>query len=152
MTTPTPDPDLDPDLDQVCEAWSHWTRTRRRYGAPPLPPSILGRLQQRAARRPPTSRTPCGHREADPACSAQLLAFHLAFLGQPQDAIDARVFRLHYEYRVGNVKAAAAAIGISRQHWYRLLESFRDRVWATSQQILADNQAAGAELLARHNA
>jgi len=128
-------------INQVCEAWAHWSRTRRFYGPPPLAASVLGKLQKRTGTlRPQDMEVPC---------SASLLAMHMAIVAQPPEGIDAKVFRLHYEYRVKNVKAAAGVMGISRQHWYRLLREFRRRVYAASREILqtAENERAELERL-----
>lgn len=122
----------DAQLDQLCEVWAHWNRTRGYYGPPPLGASVLGKLQKRA----PMLRSPGG---PDAECSAGILALHLAILAQPADSIDSRVFRLHYEYRVKKIKVAASLLRISRQHWYRLLREYRRRVYAASLHILHAN-------------
>jgi hypothetical protein len=128
-------------LHQVCEAWAVWCRTRRLYTAPSLPPSILGRLASKSA---PSSGT-----GPDAVCSAELAAFHAAWLAQNMHALDAQCFWLHYGARVANVKAAAAAMGISRQHWYRLVADCRARVYRISRDILAINCAAAESLPSR---
>jgi hypothetical protein len=121
-------------LHALCEAWSSWCRTRRFYGRPSMPVSLLGRLTAR------TRTSPAGGPDA--ICSAELSALHLAVLGQPAEALDRQVFELHYLWRVKNVKAAAATMGISRQHWYRLVRAFRARVCTAAVEIQRDNQAA----------
>lgn len=124
----------DDELHQLCEAWSWWCATRGYYGPPPLGASILGKLQKRS-----TSVKPGGGPDA--ICSARILAFHLAILSQGEESIDCKVFRLHYLYRVKNVKAAAGLLRISRQHWYRLLREFRRRAHRASLRILETNEA-----------
>lgn len=126
------------ELHALCEAWSSWCRTRRFFGRPSMPASLLGKLTART--RPFTSGGP------NAKCSAQLSAFHLAVLGQPADALDRQVFELHYLWRVRNVKAAAAAVGISRQHWYRLVREFRARVYAAALEIQRDNEEQARQL------
>jgi hypothetical protein len=131
-------------LHELCEAWSSWCRTRRFFGRPSMPASLLGKL---------TSRT----RAAQPggpnaACSAQLAAFHLAVLGQPASALDRQVFELHYLYRVRNIKACAAELSISRQHWYRLVREFRARVYTAACEIQRDNEDAGRQIMAGREA
>jgi|RhisoiCoNPM_1038542.scaffolds.fasta_scaffold00015_7 hypothetical protein len=118
-------------LDELCERLVWWCRTRRFYGRSSVPPSLLGRLAKRT--RPLRPGGP------DAGCSAEMAALYMALIGQPADALDRRVFELHYFHRVGNVKAAAAALGIGRQHWYTLLRSFRQRIHAASQEILELN-------------
>jgi hypothetical protein len=56
------------------------------------------------------------------------------------------VFELHYLHRPKSIKQAAAALGISRSHWYELLTEFRGRVYRAHTAILADNLAAAAAL------
>lgn len=120
----------DDHLDELCERLVHWCRTRRFYGRQRLPPSILGRLGKRTRPlRPPP----------DAACNAELAALYLAMLGQPADALDRQVFELHYFGQIRFVKTAAEALGVSRQHWYRLLRGFRRRIYAASREILARN-------------
>jgi hypothetical protein len=133
----------DQTLHELCEAWSAWCRTRRFFGRPSMPASLLGKL---------TSRTRVASQPGGPnaPCNAQLAALHLAVLGQPADALDRQVFELHYLWRVRNVKAAASAVGISRQHWYRLVRDFRARVAAAGREIQQDNETQGAELQAKH--
>lgn len=123
------------DLDSICWRWAHWCRTRRLYLKPSLPPSILGRLTKRGTGRRGEAGGP------DALAGAEMMAFHLAYLAQPEDALDRRVFSLHYYDAVRNVKAAAAAVGVSRRHWYRLVEDCRMRIWTASQTILQQNLA-----------
>ena len=129
------------DLHVLCEAWSSWCRTRKLYVKPSLPPSILGRLRTKSS----TARTG----GPDAIASAELAAFHLAFLGQPEDALDRRVFWLHYFWRVRNVKMAADELGVSRATWYRLVQEFRARVYRSSRDIFNLNISAGADLPSR---
>jgi hypothetical protein len=131
-----------PDLHALCEDWAYWCRTRRFYVKPSLPVSLLGKLTSKG-----TGRSSSGGPDA--ATSAELSAFHIAFTAQPEDALDRRVFELHYYYRVRNVKSAAAALGVSRQHWYRLVADCRARVYAASRQILEQREGERAELLQR---
>lgn len=120
------------ELHELCLDWSWWCRTRRFYVRPSLPASLLGKL------RTPTA-TRRGNGGPDAIASAELAAFHLAVLGQPSEALDRKVFELHYYWGVRNVKASAATLGISRQHWYRLVNDFRERAYRASREILAAN-------------
>lgn len=122
----------DRDLDALCDAWAHWCRTRRFYGPAPMNASVLGKLSGKSQ----APREPGG---PDAPCSAELAALHLAVIAQPREALDRKVFELHYLWSVRNIKAAAAQLGISRQHWYRLLGDFRRRVYAASLAILQAN-------------
>jgi hypothetical protein len=134
--------DAEAHLHERCCAWAAWVCTRRLYTKPSLPISVLGKLTVRG-----TAGAPTGGRDA--IASAELMAFHLAVLGQPADSLDRRVFELHYYWRVRNVKAAAAELGISRQHWYRLVRDFRARVFIASKEIFASNIAAADALPSR---
>ncbi len=133
--------DEDDPLDALCEQLAHWRATRRYYARPSVPPSLLGRLQKRV--RPMRPGGP------DARCSAELAALHVALLSQPEDALARKVFELHYFHRVGNVKAAAAALGIGRQHWYTLLRSFRQQLHEASLRILQANEEELARLAER---
>jgi hypothetical protein len=126
--------DQDRDLDALCEAWVQWRLTRRLYGPPPQFTSLLGKLSGKR-------RTLARVGGPDAPCSAELAAFHVAYLCQP-DALDKQVFELHYWHRVKPIKAAARALGIERrQHWYELLNGFRRRVNVMAQAIVAENEA-----------
>lgn len=123
--------DQDHALDELCERFAHWCITRRFYGGPKPPKSLLGQIAKRTRpmRLPP-----------DAACSPMLAAMHLALMAHPADAIARRVFELHYLHRVPKVTSACAALGISRWHWYRLLKDFRRQVCGTAARIHADNE------------
>lgn len=141
LAAPSPD-DLDEDaitdaqrrdderMHDLCEQLAMWVRTRRLYGAPGAPASVLGRL-----------RSPTSFADRDAPCSAEMAALWIAVVAQPREALDRRVFELHYIHRVRNIKAAAAAVGVSRQHWYRLLRDFRRRIVMAAWQI-AESRAA----------
>lgn len=123
---------------RLCEAWAAWCRTRRFYGRPGLSASTLGRLT--------SSTRATGGGGPNAIASAELSALHLAVISQPADALDRQVFELHYLWRVRNVKAAAAELGIGRAHWYRLVAQFRQRVWTASREILESNLGTAALL------
>jgi hypothetical protein len=129
-------PGPDDGLDDLCERWAAWCATRRFYVAPPTP-HLLGRM--RGNSRPLNPGGP------DAEINAELAAFHIAYLGQP-DALDRRVFELYYVHRIKPVKAAADALGISRQHFYAVLSAFRRRVLAASAHILSREESARAAL------
>jgi len=124
-------------IDDMCRRWAAWSRTRRFFGPPPIPPGILGKLTKKGALRggPP-----------DAALSAELSALNLAIAAQPDD-VSRKVFELHYVHCVSDIKLAADTLGISRSTWYRYLADFRVRAYAAHQRILAENEAARAALL-----
>lgn len=120
------------DLDELCERWVRWKASRRLFGPPPTMTSVLGQLSG-------TRTRPLRQGGPDAICSAELAALHVAYTCQP-DALDKRVFDLYYVYRVAPIKAAAAALGIGRAHFYRVLGDFRKRLHSAAQAILADEQ------------
>jgi hypothetical protein len=151
LAAPAPTPDEDDDVEpsstaddawlhSFCEEWSAWCRTRRFYGKPSMPASLLGKLTAK-------TRATGNFGGPDAIARADLLAFHLAVLGQPAEALDRQVFELHYLWRVKNVKAAAAQVGVGRQHWYTLVKEFRRRAFAASKEILRSNLSGGGGLL-----
>ena len=133
-------PDLsshDRAVHELCERWVNWQRTRRLYGPKPITGTILGRLSG-------TSTRPLHDGGPDAINSAELSAFHIAYTCQP-DALDKRVFDAYYVHRIKPVKAAAAALGIGRAHYYTVLRDFSRRVARAADAIAADNaQAAQA--------
>lgn len=126
------------DLDDLCERWVAWTRSRRLYGPPPVMGSVLGQLSG-------TSTRPLKPGGPDAIASAELAAFHLAYTCQP-DALDKRVFALYYVHRVKPIKAAAAALDISRKHFYTVLADFRKRLHSASQSLLEQEQDKLSEM------
>lgn len=121
----------DRDLHLVCERWVRWCITRRLYGPKPITGTILGRLSG-CSMRPVEDGGP------DAISSAELSAFHIAYTCQP-DALDKRVFDLYYVHRIKPVKAAAAALGIGRAHFYTVLNDFRRRVAHAADAIVCSN-------------
>lgn len=133
-------PDVQPgdeQMDELFEQWSAWCRTRRYFAPPASSGHLLGKLRgaTRPSRLPPNAK-----------CRTNLAALHLAIIGQPQDALDTQVFWAYYGHRAAHIKQAAALLGISRQHFYRLLRAFGKRVLIASRQIEADNLAAASAL------
>lgn len=126
------------DLDNLSERWVQWSASRRLYGPSPTMGSVLGQLTGTSTRS-----TRAGGPDA--ITSAELAAFHVAYTCQP-DALDKRVFALYYVHRVKPIKAAAAALGVSTRHFYRLLEDFRLKVAIGAKSVMADNEAARAAL------
>lgn len=136
--------DQDRDLHLVCERWVKWCITRRLYGPKPITGTILGRLSG-CSMRPMEDGGP------DAISSAELSAFHIAYTCQP-DALDKRVFDMYYVHRVKPVKAAAAALGIGRAHFYTVLGEFRRRVAHAADAIADDNAQALQAMEARRAA
>ena len=123
----------DSDLDDLCERWVSWCSTRRFYAPAPNYVNILGQMS--GTTKPVRPGGP------DAANSPEIMALHLAYLGQP-DALDRRVFELYYVHRIRPIKRAADALEISRTHFYTVLRDFRRRLRMASKGILAGNEAA----------
>lgn len=125
--------DQDLELHNKCEVWSEWARTRKFFAQPPASQNMLAKLSSKTR--------PVVHVGGpDAICSAELSALHVAIISQPKEALDRVVFECHYVLRLSNIKASAAAIGVSRQHYYRMLKEFRRRIDQASKQILLDRQ------------
>lgn len=122
----------DRDLHLMSERWVRWCITRRLYGPKPLAGTILGRLSG-------CSMRPMADGGADAISSAELSAFHIAYTCQP-DALDKRVFDAYYVHRIKPVKAAAAALGIGRAHFYTVLNEFRRRLAHAAEAIVQSNE------------
>jgi hypothetical protein len=144
QTQNTPDTEHDPEAttinpshDELFEAWNHWCKTRRYFAPPASSGHLLGKLsgKTRPSRNPPNAR-----------CSSNLAALHLAIIGQPMEALDTRVFWVHYSLRIAPIKTAADALGISRPHYYRLLRAITQRIIASARQIEADTLASNQHL------
>lgn len=99
----------------MASAWGRWVRETT------APQHAAGR----SARRSQVAR-PVGY--------VSLMAYNLAVQAQP-NAIDKDVFLGHYLQGCSNVKAEAARLGVSRTHYYRLLNAFLGRVQHSAQQI-----------------
>lgn len=134
----------DRDLHALCERWVSWCFTRRLYGPKPLTGTILGRLSG-CGMRPMLPDGP------DAISSAELSAFHIAYTCQP-DAIDKQAFDLYYLRRAKPVKTVAGALGVSRQHFHRMVNDFRRRVAHAADAIAAENQQQLQAMMARRAA
>lgn len=120
------------DLDDLCERYMAWKATRRLYGPPPTMGSVLGQLSG-------TRTRPLQPGGPDAPSSAEMAAFHVAYTCQP-DALDKRVFDLYYVYRITPIKAAAAALQISRGHFYLVLGEFRKRLHSAAAALMVQEQ------------
>lgn len=127
-------------LDALFEQWARWAYTRRLYAPPPSAGITLGALTSKSRGLKSRAGGP------DAPCNSFLMALNAAIGAQPAHALDSQVFLAFYWQRISNVKAAAARIGVSRQHFYRLLRAFCTRVEALAKAIEATNLQAGEQL------
>lgn len=132
----------DRDLDALCEHWIYWCRSRRLY----WPVSAQGT----AIARQGGGTRPLRVGGEDAISSASLAAFYIAYTCQP-NSLDKQVFDLYYVARVKPIKTAAAALGIGRAHFYRVLVEFRRRL-ATAARAFEQNGVQVAALTAPDDA
>jgi hypothetical protein len=130
-------------LHDLCERLAWWIGTRRLYGAPRVSPSIMAKLRS-------PMRVTRSYAGSDTETNMELAALYIALVAQPADALDRRVFELHYLHRVKNIKAMAAELGIGRQHWYTLLSGFRRRIYVAARQIVDANESERDAIERRH--
>lgn len=123
------------DLDALCEQWVRWQATRRFYAPPSKIGSILGQLSGARTRSLRTDGP-------DAICSAELAAFHMAYVSQPE-SLSRHVFEIYYVHRVAPIKQAAALLHISRSHFYYLLCNFRKKVYISAMAIYKDHELNG---------
>lgn len=109
-------PPTDAALDVLCARWVTWHRMHSLL-APPVPKSILARMQPGKVRQPPTI-----------GLSRELTLFNLAVNAQP-DSPAKISFLLFYMHPARSVKEAASAQGISRDAFYRRVRRFRRRAY-----------------------
>lgn len=96
--------------------WASWHRSRRLF-APPVPPSLLARLQPLPA---------SSGEEPDAACSARLSLLNTAILAQPEGNEKLALY-LYYIHRPKNLKWVAEKMGISRNGFYKQVRACREQ-------------------------
>ncbi len=129
----------DRDLDALCEAWVAWCRSNGLYWPPSVRPAVIASL-------PGSTRSV---RLGSAISPASIAALHIAYTCQPT-AIDKQVFDLYYVSRVKPIKSAAAALGIGRAHFYRVLVEFRRRIGTTARILEGNAGAHGLQLQVNH--
>ena len=138
-------PDLDQrerELDALCENWVTWCREHRLY----WPPSVQGAAIARSGGATRPLRT---QGDEFTSSAASVAAFHIAYTCQP-NSLDKQVFDLYYVARVKPIKSAAAALGIGRAHFYRVLSEFRRRVEAASLAFERNTPSGAVAAVASH--
>lgn len=129
----------DRDLDTLCEAWVAWCRANGLYWPASVSPAAIANLAG-------STRPVLRGLTVSPAAIA---ALHIAYTCQPT-AIDKQVFDLYYVARVKPIKTAAAALGIGRAHFYRVLVEFRRRIGTTARILEGNAGAHGLQLNVNH--
>jgi hypothetical protein len=110
----------DDELHALCLRWAQWSRTRRFFGAPRVPPGVLARMQPGRVREAP-----------DAPMSAELALFNTAVAAQPDG--DAKLsFLIFYLHPARSVKEAAAAQEVSRDGFYRRVRRFRRKAYRSA--------------------
>ncbi|VVD74671.1 sigma-70 family RNA polymerase sigma factor [Pandoraea commovens] len=104
------------DLNALCEDWAAWHRTRRIF-VPPLPAGMLAGMQPRKVGPEP-----------DAICSSTLSFFNLAVLSLPESP-EKEALYLFYIHRVSHIKRVACALGISRDAFYKRVDSGRAQAY-----------------------
>lgn len=104
------------DLNTLCEDWAAWHRTRRIF-VPPMPSGLLAGMQPRKVGPEP-----------DAICSSMLSFFNLAVLSLPESP-EKEALYLFYIHRVSHIKRVASALGISRDAFYKRVESGRSQAY-----------------------
>lgn len=127
----------DRELDTLCENWVTWCRERRLDRPTAIEAAAIAKVG--AGTRPLREKPECA------ISAASMAALHIAYTCQP-NSLEKQVFDLYYVVRVKPVKTAAAALGIGRAHFYRVLVEFRRRL-NLSAQSFARNGAHVAALV-----
>lgn len=104
-------------LHAYCLDWVRWCRTRR-FLAPPVPSTLLARLQPRTG----PGREPNGPMDAD--ISFFNMAVHGLAESYPHEYVCFAIFYLH---EATNIKVVAAEMNIGRQTFYDRVKRFAKR-------------------------
>lgn len=113
-------------IHQFCQDWARWHRSRRLF-APPVPASLLARMQPL-----PSGEVP------DADLSAGASYFNLALLGMP-DGKPKEAFYLYYLHRVRPVKMLADKYDMTEQGFYKMIKTFRSGTHKAYHRMLCGN-------------
>lgn len=120
---------LPAEVHNTCVEWARWNRTRGFFGAPMPSGSVLEQLLTvKGGGEGPNAR-----------CDPALAAFQTA-INTWGTALERRIFEAHYLRERQSIKRAAAEVGISRTHWYRVVNDFARKVYAQHRNILAEHE------------
>lgn len=113
-------------IKRICADLGWWVASRRLYAPNPRLQSVLGSLGR---------RVPSGVSSGpDACCDADMQRFYRSVMAQP-DGKDKDAFILHYIARVRTRESAARRLGVTRRHWYRLVNAFALRAHAGMSQF-----------------
>jgi hypothetical protein len=112
---------LESTIHNTCVEWAAWHRSRCLYGSP----RRLGSVMEQLVRVPGRALY-----ERDARIDPDLAAFHQAIVHSNNPAAR-RMFELQFLLRC-NVSSVASQVGISRTHWYRVVNDFARRAYAKS--------------------
>jgi len=110
-------------IHEFCIKWSAWHRSRRLF-APPVPPTLLARLQPA-----PSGDVP------DAELSADASYFNLALLGM-QEGRPKQAFYLYYLHRVRPLKVLADELGMTEQGLHKTVKTFRTNTYRAYHRML----------------
>jgi len=120
--------DPNQELHLFCVDWGEWHRSRRLF-APPVPPTILARLQPSRVGEVPDARL-----------SADLSYFNLSVLAQPESTGKLAMYYF-YVHQLRPIKAVAAEMGISTQGFYKAMRKARAEAFRSYECVMRDTAA-----------
>ncbi|NYH21400.1 hypothetical protein [Paraburkholderia bryophila] len=115
--------DPNQELHMFCLQWAEWHRSRRLF-APPIPPTILARLQPSRVGEPPNA-----------ILSADLSYFNLSLLSQPESTGKTAMYHF-YIHRLRPIKLVAAEMGITTQGFYKAMRKARGEAYSSYRRMM----------------
>ena len=115
---------LEPHIDELAVEWARWVRTRKFYGRPPQPDSLLAQFGKDRIRSTAPDNGP------NAPASAVLAKFHQAVMAGDDDDIARAAFEGYYLYRVRPIKRLAVMLHCDRTHVYYLRAQYARRAYA----------------------
>lgn len=112
---------LEPHVDQMAADWAHWAVTRKYYGRPPQPESILAQFGKFHLRSTDPTSGPNSY------TSAVLARYHQAVISE--ESIARAAFEGFYLHRIRPIKKLAAMLHVDRTHVYWLRNQYARRAY-----------------------
>ena len=113
---------LEPHIDELAWEWARWAVTRKYYGRPPQPSSVLAQFGRDRIRSTAPDQGP------NAAASSVLAKFHLAVISGEE--LPRLAFEGYYLVRVRPIKKLAALLHVDRTHVYYLRSQYARRAYA----------------------